>query len=414
MKTALPLFSAYGIEVEYMIVNKDTLSILPIADKLIYEVAGHYQSEIAFENIAWSNELVLHVIELKTNGPATALLGLSSHFQDEIRKINNLLKKYGAKLLPTGAHPWMNPFLETKLWPHDDMLIYSAYHKIFDCRGHGWSNLQSVHLNLPFASDEEFAKLHTAIRLVLPLIPALAASTPILDGKETGLLDTRLEFYRHNQQKIPSVTGDIIPEVVFSEAEYQEKILKRMYQDISSYDVDKVLQEEWLNSRGAIARFERNTIEIRLIDLQECPQADLAIIDWIVVILKALISERWISFTEQITWDSKRLQGILVESIKNGMDTAIEADYAAVFSYPKQKGTIRDLWQYLFNQLSSQVSSSARNVLSFILREGNLAERILKLFNQGRPLVDIYQQLAECLQTGKLLCEDNRNVRTRW
>jgi carboxylate-amine ligase len=403
MKNLLPLFSAYGIEVEYMIVNKENLSILPIADKLIYEVAGHFQSEIAFENIAWSNELVLHVIELKTNGPATTLSGLPSHFQDEIQKINELLKKYDAKLLPTGAHPWMNPFTESKLWPHDNMLIYEAYHKIFDCRGHGWSNLQSVHLNLPFANNAEFAKLHTAIRLVLPLIPALSASTPIIDGKQTGLLDTRLEFYRLNQQKIPSVTGDIIPEVVFSEEEYQEKILEKMYQEISSYDSNKILQEEWLNSRGAIARFERNTIEIRLMDAQECPQADLAIICLIVAILKSLVNEQWISFKEQITWDSKRLQGILLDSIKNGMDTLIESDYAAVFGYfEKKECSLRDLWQHLFNHLPDQVHSKAREVLSFILQEGNLAERILKLFKQGIPLVDIYQQLAECLQTGKL------------
>ena len=32
-----------------------------------------------------------------------------------------------------------------------------------------------------------------------------------------------------------------------------------------------------MNSRGAIARFDRNAIEIRVIDVQECPKADLAI-----------------------------------------------------------------------------------------------------------------------------------------
>jgi len=38
-----------------------------------------------------------------------------------------------------------------------------------------------------------------------------------------------------------------------------------------------VLQNEWLNSRGAIARFERDTIEIRVLDSQETPAAELAI-----------------------------------------------------------------------------------------------------------------------------------------
>jgi hypothetical protein len=86
-------------------------------------------------------------------------------------------------LLPTGAHPLMDPFTETRLWPHEHKEIYNLYNRIFDCRGHGWSNLQSTHLNLPFSGDAEFKKLHAAIRLLLPLIPALSASTPLLDGK---------------------------------------------------------------------------------------------------------------------------------------------------------------------------------------------------------------------------------------
>ena len=67
--------------------------------------------------------------------------------------------------------------------------MYEAYDRIFDCRGHGWANLQAVHLNLPFSGDEEFGRLHAAIRLVLPIMPAdrimasgLATSLPARAG----------------------------------------------------------------------------------------------------------------------------------------------------------------------------------------------------------------------------------------
>src|SRR5678809_520166 len=90
----------------------------------------------------------------------------------------------------------MNPERETRLWPHEDNEIYEAFDRVFGCTGHGWSNLQCTHLNLPFAGDAEFARLHAAIRLVLPIIPALAASSPILDSRLTGLMDTRLHCYR--------------------------------------------------------------------------------------------------------------------------------------------------------------------------------------------------------------------------
>src|SRR5690606_30349750 len=126
--------------------------------------------------------------------------------------------------------------------------------RIFDCRGHGWANLQSVHLNLPFANDDQFGRLHAAIRLLLPLLPALAASSPLIESRRSGLLDTRLDVYRSNAARIPSVSGQVIPEPVYTRSDYDREILQRMYRDVAPFDPDGTLQHEWLNARGAIAR----------------------------------------------------------------------------------------------------------------------------------------------------------------
>src|SRR5688572_19884226 len=232
----LHLFEAYGVEMEYMIVKKDTLEILPITDKVIYDVVGKFESDVELGEMAWSNELVLHVIELKTNGPRKSFEGIAQLFQENVNKINGILEKYDACLLGSGAHPFMNPYKEMCLWPHEYNQIYEAYNKIFDCRGHGWANLQSTHLNLPFANDEEFGKLHAAIRVLLPIIPALSASSPIQANEISGFADTRLEVYRNNQQQIPAIAGKVIPEQVFSQQEYEKKIFKRIYADIAPYD----------------------------------------------------------------------------------------------------------------------------------------------------------------------------------
>ena len=69
MNSALHLFQGTGIELEYMIVNKQSLKINPIADEVIKLQTGIYTSDTEYENIGWSNELVLHVIELKTPEP---------------------------------------------------------------------------------------------------------------------------------------------------------------------------------------------------------------------------------------------------------------------------------------------------------------------------------------------------------
>src|SRR5215210_5441321 len=136
----LHLFEGYGIELEYMIVKDDSLDVFPASDQVIHAASGTYESEIERGDICWSNELCLHVIELKTNGPAPALSGLAERFAKGIADINRILRKSNGALMPGGMHPWMVPDRDMKLWPHEYNPVYETYHRIFDCRGHGWSN----------------------------------------------------------------------------------------------------------------------------------------------------------------------------------------------------------------------------------------------------------------------------------
>lgn len=201
--SSFPIFSVLGIEIEYMLVDRDTLNVQPKSDLILSALAGHQVNEVELGDIAISNELVMHVLELKNNGPKAPDVPVTEHFQKTILELQPLLAQHHLLLLPTGAHPWMNPHTETVRWPHGNNAIYKQFDAIFDCRGHGWSNLQSMHVNMPYANQEEFNQLHNVIRLILPLLPALAASTPFLDSKATGLLDSRLYFYSRNQQHIP-------------------------------------------------------------------------------------------------------------------------------------------------------------------------------------------------------------------
>ena len=163
------IFEVYGIELEYMLVNKD-LQVNPVTDKLFIEKTGKITSDVENGKIEWSNELVGHVVELKTACPTSEIEHLDELFAENITEINTLLKPLESQLLPTAAHPLMDPLKETKLWEHDYNEIYELYNQIFDCNGHGWSNVQSMHINLPFANDTEFEKLHAAIRILFCLL----------------------------------------------------------------------------------------------------------------------------------------------------------------------------------------------------------------------------------------------------
>ena len=414
MSTALRLrlFQAYGVELEYMIVDAATLDVRAIADELMRDATGggEYVGEVEAGDVSWSNELVAHVVELKTTEPATSLAGLQNAFGEQVRRINELLAPRGARLMPGGMHPWMDPLRETKLWAHDANAIYEAFDKIFDCRGHGWSNLQSVHLNLPFADDEEFGRLHAAIRLVLPILPALAASSPIVEGVVTGTLDTRLDVYRTNSRRIPSITGHVVPEAVFTEADYRHTILSCLYADIAGHDPEGILQHEWLNARGAIARFERNTIEIRVLDVQECPAADVAICGLTVGVLRALVNERFTSLAEQQAWSAERLAPIFLAALREGERAVVrDPEFLRLFGLHAASSTLADLWRHIDETVADRPDRTTETdaALRVILDKGPLARRILQALPGAAPergaLREVYSQLSDCLAQGEML-----------
>ena len=401
MNQPLRLFEAYGIELEYMIVDKTTMKILPITDRILQRMSGNLSGDYENGRITWSNELVLHVIVLKTTGPDRELSDLAVEFQKNIRQINGLLADENAMLLGTGMHPSMSP-KEKRLWPHDNNEIYEIYDKIFDCRGHGWSNLQSMHINLPFADDDEFRRLHTAIRFLLPILPGLTASSPVTESKTTGYLDSRLLEYQQNQKRVPSITGLVIPEPVKSKAEYHDVIFKKVWNDIAPHDPDEMLREEWLNSRGAIARFDRDAIEIRILDTQECPAMDIAIAALVTVVLKKLVAGKIISFDSQISQTTENLKAIFDGTVKDAENsTILDFNYLRAWNLPAKPTNNSDLWKKIWVdlELKNELPTHQTQLIEELFRKGSLATRILNRL-QFDPLTDVYQDLARSLQDG--------------
>ncbi|WP_194720988.1 carboxylate-amine ligase [Noviherbaspirillum malthae] len=417
----LHAFAGCGIELEYMIVRRDTLSVLPIADQLLRD--GDGGNEVERGIMGWSNELVLHVIEIKNREPSASLVPLHAAFQEEVREINRRLAAMQARLMPGAMHPWMNPLTETRLWPHDNEAIYRIYDRIFDSRSHGWANLQSMHVNLPFADDAEFARLHAAIRLVLPILPALAASSPLADGRIAEAADFRMQVYAGNADGIPSIAGMVVPETVNSRAEYEQRILAPMYRDIAPHDPDGILQHEWLNSRGAIARFDRNAIEIRVIDTQECPHADLAIAAATMDAVRRLYDAP--TLAEQQAIPTEALAGILRACTRDAEQAVIEQPaYLRLMGYPGHGCSAGELWRHLIGRMTDgeydagAADSPERDgrdswhawsdPLQTILREGPLARRILRAAGGASPqrLHAVYSHLCDCLQEGRMFRPD--------
>ena len=268
----LHLFEGFGVELEYMIVDAETLDVRPISDELLQAVAGEIVSTTSIDgDISWSNELALHVIELKTTGPLP-IAGAAGRrrFRSTSANQRACSRPLGARLMPTAMHPWMDPHREMRLWPHEYSAVYEAFNRIFDCRGHGWANLQSVHLNLPFRGRRGVrpaARGHPAAAAD----PARAGRQLAGDrGQATGIIDNRLEMFDQLAAIPDRRPGDPRAGLTASSTRTASSThLRRRGAARSRGHAARRVAQRPRRDR----RFDRGAIEIRVLDVQECPAA---------------------------------------------------------------------------------------------------------------------------------------------
>lgn len=370
------LFDVYGIEVEYMIVDQKTLDVRPFAPTVLRNDFGETVNTLEDGEVTWSNELAAHVVELKTTVPVPSLDSLPKAFHRSLSRLRSRLPP-GATLMPGAAHPWMDPEQEFVRWEDDDAEVYAAFDRIFDCRGHGWANLQSIHVNLPFSGDSEFHRLHEAIRHTLPLIPGLSAASPVLDGQLQPEVDSRLRHYSNNARRVPNMTALVIPESVQSRVEYESRILLPLYDALAPHDPDGVLRHEWANARGAIARFDRSAIEIRIIDAQECPRMDMAVAAAVVALVRDL-SDRGVGVNTSAE-STEELAELMQRTQVDGEAAVIDGrSYLAKIGIDGTSRTAGEVWGQKLEHLGMRSPDSPwRREWELLLEEGPLARRIL-------------------------------------
>ena len=405
----LRAFEGCGIELEYALVRRDSLDVAPVADEALRLLSGDgtIPCDVRRGMFGWSNELTLHVVELKNADPTIPMDLLASRFQFEVREMNAALAAFGVKLMPTGMHPWMDPRHETRLWPHANAEIYRAYDRIFDCRSHGYANLQSMHVNLPFASDTEFARLHDAVRMVLPILPALAASSPFVEGRRASALDYRLVAYRTNARKVPQITGGMVPEHCGCPREYERDVLEPMYAAIAGHDAHGLLRHEWLNARGAIPRFDRGAIEIRVLDTQECPRMDVGLAALVMDLVQAMSERRLSARAPGTPLATPVLVDVLEACIHDAESARIDhSEYLQALGVRSSSCLAGALWDSIGERL--EVLQTPRRALwraplAHVLARGTLARRLVEIAGRHPSRARLhrtYGALCDALESG--------------
>jgi len=383
-----------GPEHEFSIVD-EKLTPLPIVDKIIREVHGRIVNCAPLGACSFGKELQAHVAEFKANKPFASPKVFDETMQSTVETILGILdKRCNGRLLGCGMHPLLR-LRDAKVWSHRDRGIYAALDRIFNLNQHGWLNIQSFQLNLPYRNGSDAVQLYNAIANILPYLPAVAASSPICESRVSNYLDNRLHFYLRNQSEVPSITGSFIPEYVDSLEEYEKTTVQQYSNDLTKLNAPRILlNKEWLNSRGAVIRQDRRAIEIRILDEQECIKSDVALSCLIRATLRGILADPEYQYLDH---------AVLLADFHRVMRKGLRAEV----QHPRGK-TAKEVLRCILQIALRNATNEERDYLPMIntrIEHGNLSDLILrKVVEKAQKteleeaILAIYSKMANCLE----------------
>ncbi len=399
-----PKLDSLEIAWTYSIVHRDTLEALPIAAEVLEAIRAATTTGTK-TTVEWRLSTAEHLIQLEPVKGSRPSQALARRISAKLAKADRVLQGSNAMLLPTGAHPLLRAVdARPTIGAGDpfELLPESS----FDRHVHGHINSPTLRVGMPFEGDEEFTKLHAAVRVLLPIIPALTASSPFLEGRLTGYKGSRalsmVEAYRSH----PSLLGSVVPEAVFLQEDYDRIVLTPIALAFAQRSEGADPDPEALNARAAVAFFDRGVLELRVMEPQEHPAMDLALVEFVRVVLKAMMTGRWVSSYLQRAWTEQDLEAVYMDVIKDaGITLFPNREYLMMFGLLNQdEMTAGMFWQHLFVKVYEDLSDEARTLVGHILEHGCLARRILQSAGPDASEQDIkrvYSELAQCLVQGR-------------
>jgi len=398
-------FEVAGIELEYPIVDQN-LDVARLVEPAFRILAGRGTSDIDLGAVAFSNEFADHVFEIKTAEPVASMIEAEQMLFEGLQRFNAVLRdEFDARLLPTGMHPWFDP-QDARLWTRSGLRIYTTYARLFDVRTHGWMNVQASHINLPFGDETETVAMLTAAALLIPYLPAIAATTPAFDGSLQHYTDSRLYWLTRHQARIPESMGHIVPEYVSSFSEYRRTILQPMYDALDRLRDAGAIRHEFFNTRSAILRFSRKALEVRALDTQECVKVDTAFAAFVRAALRDLTGRVLSGEVEPPRHE------ILVEdfqrTIQDGSVAIVNAPHVDVPGERNAAAVITELLKRA-RPHAAEGEQPYFDLLERIAASGSLSERIRAKVEsagdspevQAEMLRRIYLELSDCLENNQ-------------
>lgn len=233
-----------GIEEEFALLDPVTLDLVPRFEEL--RDCARSQDPLLAEGI--TGELISSEIEI-ISGRGENLADAFSRQRERRRRLFALASRQGATLAATGTHPWADyrqqPIIDTEHYRRVEQgLKYVAWR----------NNTFSLHVHVGVRDINRAVLVCDRLRPVLPLLLAVSANSPYLDGRDSGLHTARTQSFTRNFPRCG------IPDAFGGWSAYREYI-EFLLRTRSIVEFTQV----WWSVRP---HFEFGTVEVRICDAQ--------------------------------------------------------------------------------------------------------------------------------------------------
>jgi carboxylate-amine ligase len=255
-----------GIEEEWALIDPVTLELVPKYEAM--RVDGD-QDDVLAEAI--SGELISSEIEIRSGRGEDVQHALSLQ-REARRRLFALADKHGAGLASTGTHP-LSDYREQHIidTPHyhrvQDGLQYVAHR----------NNTFALQVHVGVQGGDRAIQACDRLRPVLPLLLAISANSPYVDGRDSGLHSARTQTFTKSFPRCG------VPDPFFSWRNWQEYVeLLLRTNSIVEYT------QLWWSVR---AHHAYGTIEVRICDAQTTGTEADALIELIVACVAQALRE---------------------------------------------------------------------------------------------------------------------------
>jgi carboxylate-amine ligase len=236
-----------GVEEEFSILDPQTLDLIPRFEELRAAAAS---DRVLQEHI--TGELISSEIEI-ISGAGSDLHDALARQRERRTRLFTLAAEQGVVLGATGTHPWADyreqPIIDTEHYRRvEEGLKYVAWR----------NNTFSLHVHMGVRDIDRAVRVCDRLRGVLPLLLAVSANSPYLDGRDSGLHSARTQSFTRSFPRCG------VPEVFGGWQAYREYI-EFLLRTRSIVEFTQV----WWSVRP---HFAFGTVEVRICDAQASAQ----------------------------------------------------------------------------------------------------------------------------------------------